>query len=199
MTVNGSANGAMTLLEGNLEIAAHGRAVARVALQIASALGLDQPAQTRIETAAGLHDIGKLPIPPETLAKPGPLSPDEWAQVRLHPVLGAQMLASEGLDEIAGWVRCHHERPDGLGYPDGLEAGAIPFESRIIAVADAYDAMVSDRPYSSALSDAVAREELLRGSGTQFDSRIVSTFLGLRFRRRSWRRATPADSFHAVA
>ena len=204
MSTQPSAGAAMALLEGNQEIATHGRAVARVAIRIAAAIGLDEPSQAQIGTAAGLHDIGKLPIPPETLAKPGPLTPDEWAQVRLHPVLGEQMLFGEGLGEIAGWVRCHHERPDGRGYHDGLTTRAIPLESRIIAVADAYDAMVSERPYSSAISDSAAREELLRAAGTQFDSNVVAAFLGLRFRRRSWRRtaragSAPAGAFHAVA
>jgi HD-GYP domain-containing protein (c-di-GMP phosphodiesterase class II) len=199
MSFEPNARAAIALLEGNEEIATHGRAVARIAVRIAAAIGLDEPTQARIGTAAGLHDIGKLPISPETLAKPGALTPDEWAQVRLHPVLGEQMLFSEGLAEIAGWVRCHHERPDGRGYPDGLATGAIPLESLIIAVADAYDAMVSERPYSSALSDSAAREELLRAAGTQFDSKIVGAFLGLRFHRRSWHQTAPAGSFHAVA
>lgn len=190
---------AMALVASNPDIATHGRAVARIAIRIAEALGCDRAEQARIRTAAGLHDIGKLPIPPETLDKPGPLDAEEWAQVRLHPVLGEQMLLSEGLGDIAPWVRCHHERPDGGGYPDGLVDGTIPLQSRIIAVADAYDAMVTERPYSAAISDRAAREELLRASGTQFDSKVVSAFLGLRFRRRPWHRAAGAGTFHAMA
>jgi HD-GYP domain-containing protein (c-di-GMP phosphodiesterase class II) len=156
MTPNPDA--AMTLVEANPDVAAHGREVARIATRIGNALGFDEEARATLGLAAGLHDIGKLPI-----------------------------------------LRCHHERPDGNGYPDGLEGAAIPLQSRIIAVADAYDAMVSDRPYSSALSDAAARGELLRAPGAQFDRRIVAAFLGLRFRSRPWRQVAPARSFHAVA
>lgn len=181
----------MVLLGSEPEPAAHGRAVAEIAVSIAAALGLPARRREMLRVAAGLHDLGNLSLAVETLNRPGPLRPAEWDRIRLHPIAGAQLLASAGLDEIAAWVRHHHERPDGLGYPDGLTGDAIPLESRIIAVGDGYDAMVSERPYSAALSDVDARQELLRGSGTQFDAQVVQTFLALhaagrgRFRRTS--------------
>ena len=190
---------AMLLLGSDPEVAAHGRAVARIALRIADNLGIDGREREMLGLAAGLHDVGKLPMPDETLRKPGPLKPSEWVQVRLHPVFGEQLLVSAGLTEIAGWVRHHHERVDGLGYPDGLSGGAIPLESRIIAVGDAYDAMVSERPYSSALTPAAAREELWRGAGTQFDEEIVDAFLELPEVRPWKRRFRRARTLYAVA
>ena len=190
---------AMLLLGSNPEVAAHGRAVARIAVRIADQVGLDTRAREMVGVAAGLHDLGKVPMPDETLDKPGPLDEHEWAQVRLHPIFGEQLLVSAGFAEIAPWVRHHHERPDGCGYPDGLRGDAIPLQSRIIAVSDAYDAMVSERPYSSALSRRAAREELMRGSGTQFDSRIVAAFLQLPLDRPWTRRFRPARALHAAA
>ena len=170
---------AMLLLGSDPDVAAHGRAVARIALRIADALRIEGRERELLGLAAGLHDVGKLPVPDETLRKPGPLKSSEWVQVRLHPVFGEQLLVSAGLGEIASWVRHHHERPDGLGYPDGLSTDAIPLQSRIIALGDAYDAMVSERPYSAALSPRAARDELVRGAGTQFDARVVEAFLAL--------------------
>jgi HD-GYP domain-containing protein (c-di-GMP phosphodiesterase class II) len=188
---------AMVLLGPCPEVAAHGRAVARTSVTIGAALGLNGREREALGMAAGLHDLGKIPIPKTTLDKPGPLDPDEWAQIRLHPVVGQQLLISAGLERIAPWVRAHHERPDGSGYPDGLKGDDIPLQSRIIAVADAFDAMVSDRPYRSALGVACAREELVRGSGSQFDGRVVGAFLGLDGMRRWRRRFEPARA-HAM-
>jgi HD-GYP domain-containing protein (c-di-GMP phosphodiesterase class II) len=199
MITEANENAAMLLLGPHPELAAHGRAVARTAMQIAEVLGFSGREQVKLRVAAGLHDLGKLPIPAKTLAKPGPLDPDEWSQVRLHPVLGEQLLLSAGLDEIAPWVRSHHERPDGTGYPDGLCGDAIPLQSRIIAVADAFDAMVSDRAYSAALSERAAREEIVRATGTQFDHRVAATFLDLRPARQPWRRFRPAGALYAMA
>ena len=189
----------MLLLGSNPEVSAHGRAVARIAVRIAYRVGLSAADCEKLGIAAGLHDLGKLPMPDETLDKPGPLDEQEWAQVRLHPIFGEQLLVSAGYSEIAPWVRHHHERVDGSGYPDGLRGDAIPLQSRIIAVADAYDAMVSERPYSSALSQAAARDELVRGAGTQFDAAVVSAFLRLRFERMWARRFRRARALHAVA
>jgi HD-GYP domain-containing protein (c-di-GMP phosphodiesterase class II) len=188
----------MVLLGPCPEVAAHGRAVARTAVAIGAALGLSEPERVALGMAAGLHDLGKLSIPAATLDKPGPLDPDEWAQIRLHPVAGQQLLISAGLNEIAPWVRSHHERPDGSGYPDGLKGEDVPLQSRIIAVADAFDAMVSDRPYRPALGVAGAREELVRSSGTQFDGRVVGAFLGLDGMRRWRRRFEPVPAAHAI-
>jgi HD-GYP domain-containing protein (c-di-GMP phosphodiesterase class II) len=190
---------AMLLLGADPEVAAHGRAVARIAVRIADKLGLGARDREMVAVAAGLHDLGKVPMPDQTLDKPGPLDDEEWAQVRLHPIVGEQLLVSAGFGEIAPWVRHHHERPDGSGYPDHLSGDAIPLQSRIIAVGDAYDAMVSERPYSSALSQSQAREELVRGCGTQFDARIVTAFLQVHLDRPWTRRFRPARVLHAVA
>ena len=161
----------------NLEIVGHGRSVAGHAARIGRELGYRPAALAGLRLAALLHDIGKLAVPERILAKPGELDPMEWAQVRCHPAVGARMLRADGYEEIATWVRAHHERPDGLGYPDRLRREEIPYEALILSVADAYDAMVADRPYSAAMSADDAREELRRGAGTQFDAEVVSAFL----------------------
>ena len=161
----------------NWEIVGHGRGVAAHATRIGRELGFGPAALASLRLAALLHDVGKLAVSDRILRKPGALDPEEWAQIRCHPSVGARMLEAEGFEEIAGWVRAHHERPDGAGYPHGLRGDEIPIQARILAVADAYDAMVTDRPYSPALSREEAHEELRRGSGTQFDSEVVSAFL----------------------
>ncbi len=155
----------------------HGEAVAKLAERSAIAIGLTSSQASRVRLAACLHDIGKTLIDERVLRMPGPLSVDDWAQIRLHPILGEQMLIGEGLGDIAPWVRAHHERFDGLGYPDGAAGIEIPLEARIISVADAYDAMISERPYSEAIAPADACEELLREAGTQFDPGVVAAFL----------------------
>lgn len=161
----------------------HGESVARIAERIAGTLGFNAYRRGRIRLAGALHDIGKSLIAAEILSKPGPLSGCGWSQVRLHPVVGEQILVGEGLVDIAPWVRAHHERFDGLGYPDGIRGTAIPIEARILAVADSYDAMVSGRPYSAPLDENRACEELRREAGGQFDPRIVAAFLLARKRR----------------
>jgi HD-GYP domain-containing protein (c-di-GMP phosphodiesterase class II) len=162
---------------GSPDAQAHGQGVARIATQAAVGLGFSEHAVGRIGLAATLHDIGKHLIGEDILGKPGPLDADEWTQIRLHPVLGEHVLLGEGLTDIAPWVRSHHERPDGLGYPDGLIGEAIPLEARLLAVADAYDAMISERCYRAAMSPREAREELVRGSGTQFDPKVLAAVL----------------------
>jgi HD-GYP domain-containing protein (c-di-GMP phosphodiesterase class II) len=156
---------------------AHGHGTARVAIRAATGLGYSEHAAGRIGLAASLHDIGKQLISKEILDKPGPLDPEEWAQVRLHPILGEQILLGEGLTDIAPWIRSHHERVDGLGYPDGLAGDLIPLEARLIAICDAYDAMITDRCYQLAVSPREAREELVLGAGTQFDPKLLSIVL----------------------
>ena len=116
-------------------------------------------------------------IPVEILQKRGPLDGDEWAQVRRHPELGAALLNDVSLQDIREWILCHRERPDGSGYPRGLHGEQIPLESRILAVTDAYSAIVSDRPYRPARSHEQACDELLRCAGTQFDELVVDAFL----------------------
>lgn len=127
-----------------------------------------------------LHDIGKVGIPEHVLCKPGPLDPAEWDVMRAHPSIGAQIV--EPIRFLAGAVeivRCHHERWDGLGYPDGLAGEDIPLAARVFAVADSFDAMTSDRPYRNALSFEQAIDEVTAGTGTQFDPVVVEAFRAL--------------------
>jgi HD-GYP domain-containing protein (c-di-GMP phosphodiesterase class II) len=123
-----------------------------------------------------LHDIGKLGISDAVLLKPGSLERHEWAEIMRHPELGARILEHANLRDVASWVLSHHERLDGSGYPRALAGSAIPLEGRILAVADAYEAMTADRPYRRALTPDEARAELRRGAGTQFDPDVVAAF-----------------------
>jgi HD-GYP domain-containing protein (c-di-GMP phosphodiesterase class II) len=111
------------------------------------------------------------------LKKPGTLTVDEWTEMRRHSELGARILAHANLADISGWVLAHHERLDGHGYPNGLAGDAIPLEARILAVADAYEAMTADRAYRPAMSPGAAQAELVRESGGQFDPAVVRAFL----------------------
>jgi HD-GYP domain-containing protein (c-di-GMP phosphodiesterase class II) len=113
------------------------------------------------------------------IAKPGPLDADEWREMRTHPEIGARLLAHPEFDDLRAWVHSHHERPDGSGYPRGLAGDAIPLEARILAVADAYEAMTADRAYRSSMGDEAARAELEAGAGTQFDACVVRAFLAV--------------------
>ncbi len=159
--------------------ALHSQTVGRYSEQIAGALGLDAARTERIRLAGLLHDIGKIGVADEILRKPGALTGAEWAEMRKHPELGARILTGANLDDLAGWVLAHHERPDGRGYPSRLSAGQIPLEARILSVADAYEAMTSDRPYRSALPQEAAIAELLGGAGSQFDGDVVHAFLSV--------------------
>jgi putative nucleotidyltransferase with HDIG domain len=156
----------------------HSRTVGRFAADIAAALGLAPERVERLRAAGVLHDLGKLAVRDATLHKPGRLDDDEWQEIRRHPEVGAQILEHAGLGDIAGWVRGHHERIDGRGYPDALSGDAIPLEARIVAVADAYEAMLADRPYRAGMPAGEAREQLRRCAGTQFDAVVVEAFLG---------------------
>ena len=156
----------------------HARWITDLAIQVGEELGLDGQQLKRLELGALFHDIGKIGIPPQILAKPGPLTPDERALVETHPVVGERILAPiVQLDEVRRIVRCAHEHYDGTGYPNGLEGEAIPLESRIVLACDAYHAMTTDRPYRRALGVEEARRRLVEASGTQFDPRVVSALL----------------------
>src|SRR3954468_23099422 len=155
----------------------HSQTVGRYCALIARELELDDARVDRLQVAGILHDIGKIGLPDSILAKRGPLSDAERAQVRRHPEIGAEILRSEEFADIRGWIVAHHERPDGKGYPRGLRDDGIPLEPRILAVADAYEAMTSDRTYRMAIAKQSARAELLRCAGTQFDPRLVAAFL----------------------
>jgi putative nucleotidyltransferase with HDIG domain len=153
--------------------------VAAHATAIAKAMGLDKQRLVPLRRAALLHDIGKLTVGEEVLGKAGPLTPEEFGQIWRHPVVGAMILRHAGLEEEANWVRHHHERMDGEGYPTGLRGDEIPLEARILFVADAFDGMVSDRPYRSARDVPAALEELRANAGSQFDRRVVQALCGL--------------------
>jgi len=168
---------AETLDLRDVSTARHSQTVGRLAEGIARALGLGEDRVHRIRAAGVLHDLGKLGVADAILKKPGPLTDDEWTEMRRHPELGARILDHANLRDISGWVLAHHERVDGRGYPAGLAGEAIPLEARILAVADAYEAMTADRPYRAALSHEVAREELQASAGTQFDPVVVDAFL----------------------
>ncbi len=157
--------------------AEHSWTVGRYCALIATELGLPPERVKRIEVAGTLHDIGKIGLPDAILQKPGPLGKTELAEIRTHPEIGAQVLNSRGLEDIREWVLAHHERPDGKGYPCGLADAEIPLEAKILAVADAYEAMTADRVYRPGMDERAARAELLRCSGDQFDSRVVAAFL----------------------
>jgi hypothetical protein len=154
--------------------AGHSEQVVRMALAIGEQLGLSGRGLVELEFAARLHDLGKLGVPEDILAKPGALSDEEWAIVQRHPVWAAEMLlAIPGLEAVAAIVEAVPERWDGQGYPQGLASREIPLASRIIFVCDAYDAMVSERPYRRALEPAAAVAELFANAGTQFDPAVV--------------------------
>ncbi|HYH57844.1 MAG TPA: diguanylate cyclase [Thermoleophilaceae bacterium] len=159
--------------------ARHSQLVGRYARSIAAEMDMDEDRIERMHLAGVLHDIGKIGIPDSILKKPGALDDGEWSEMRKHPELGARILEGAHLDDIAGWVLAHHERPDGQGYPSGLFGEQIPFEARILSVVDAYEAMTNDRVYRPAMPEAEARAELLRHAGTQFDPAIVATFVDL--------------------
>jgi diguanylate cyclase (GGDEF)-like protein len=154
----------------------HSTRVAELGAWIAAHLGLDAEQVELTRLAGSLHDLGKLAIPEEILRKPGPLTPPERLVLERHSQIGFRMLESLGVDPVAHWVLHHHERWDGMGYPDRLAGDEIPLGARIIFVADAYDAMTSDRAYRGRLTPQEGIAELERCAGTQFDPEIVSAF-----------------------
>ena len=156
--------------------AQHSQTVGRLSEQIATALGLDAERVERVRLAGLLHDLGKIGVADTILRKPGALTEAEWAEMRKHPELGARILSGANLDDISAWVLAHHERPDGRGYPSGIEGDAIPLEARILAVADSFEAMISDRVYRKAMPVSDALAELRRCAGAQFDARVVDAF-----------------------
>ncbi|UCC67209.1 MAG: response regulator [Armatimonadota bacterium] len=152
----------------------HSERVTRIAGEVARALGVPREDIRRIRLAGRLHDIGKIGVRESVLSKPGPLTEDEYRQVQTHPVIGEQILAPVLLDaSTVRIVRHHHEHYGGAGYPDGLRTSAIPFGARVLAVADAFDALTSDRPYRSRLSRERALEVLRGGAGTQWQPTLV--------------------------
>ena len=162
------------------ETKGHSLRVARYMMEIAYHMGITPGTEDWVNMQRGglLHDIGKIGVSDTILHKPGPLTDDEWVDMRKHPRIGHDMIHDIGfLSGAADIVIAHHERYDGKGYPNGLKADEIPLGARIFVIADTFDAMTSDRPYRAALAPEVAREEIIRCSGTQFDPRCVQAFL----------------------
>lgn len=160
--------------------ATHTARVTRLALTLGRALRLSAEDLRVLEFAALLHDVGKIGVPGEILRKPGPLDREEWALIRQHPVASAAIISEVGhLSEVATIVRHHHERIDGGGYPDGLRADAIPYLARVITVADAYEAMTSDRAYRKAMTPMRAREVIEENLDRHFDASMGRTFLAI--------------------
>jgi len=162
--------------------AQHSSRVGQGAALVASRLGLDAHEVDVVAWAGILHDIGKLQVPDAVIYKPGPLTEDDWAQIKRHPEIGSDMLVSfsPSLAPIAAGVRSHHERWDGGGYPDGLRGTEIPLAGRIVAVLDVFDSLTSDRPYRlrSWTEEAVV-EHIRTSAGTHLDTDVVAVFLEL--------------------
>ncbi len=157
----------------------HSRSVADLAALFARHLGFDAERVRRIESAALVHDVGKIAVADRVLRKRGPLNRHERAEIEAHPVLGERIVAASGSNEAATWIRFHHERWDGTGYPEGRMYDEIPLEARLIALCDAYDAMTSPRSYRSRLSPDAALQEIDLGMGTQFDPVLAEEFIPL--------------------
>jgi diguanylate cyclase (GGDEF)-like protein len=172
--------GLVELLDsGPLQTRAHSQTVASYAVAIGNRLDLPSEQLMKLRRAALLHDVGKISVPAEILNKPARLTEDEFRTVQGHSTAGGLMVAHAGLRDEAQWVRWHHERIDGAGYPDGLSGDEIPLEARILFVADSFEAMTSDRPYRSGMVTADALEELERCAGTQFDPDAVAALASL--------------------
>ena len=154
----------------------HSYMVGELAARVARRMGLDGEAIELTRLAGSLHDLGKLAIPEEILRKPGPLNEAERLVLERHPQIGHRMLDSLGVEPVASWVLHHHERWDGDGYPERKSGSEIPLGARILFVADAYDAMTTDRVYRGRLSHDQAMDELTRCAGTQFDPDVVAAF-----------------------
>ncbi|MDQ0089350.1 putative nucleotidyltransferase with HDIG domain [Paenibacillus anaericanus] len=155
--------------------------VAILAEKIAIPLELSSADKDQLIRGCFLHDIGKAMIPRELVLQRAPLTRKQWDIIKMHPILGAEMVEmNTGLSgDILGLIRHHHERWDGRGYPEGLSMEQIPVHARICAVIDAFDSMLSDRPYGSKMRTSEAKLELLRHAGTQFDPNVVHAFMKL--------------------
>jgi putative nucleotidyltransferase with HDIG domain len=158
----------------------HSRHVAIYASAIAEKMNLSQEERTRIRKAGLVHDVGKVGISDSIIGKQGQLKEDEYNIVKRHPAISAEIIGSmQGFHDIVSVVRAHHERWDGRGYPDGLKGEEIPLAARIIALADALEAMLSDRPYRRTRSFKEILDEIERCSGTQFDPAVVKAFFAV--------------------
>lgn len=163
--------------------AAHCQNVGRYAAALARELGMTEEMAERLRCAGVLHDLGKIGVSDAVLRKPGPLDDDEWEQMRKHPEIGAHILEGRDLTDVRQWILAHHERPDGRGYPYGLGPDQIQLEAKIIAVADAFEAMTADRVYRKGLPAGHACDRLRAAAGTQFDPEVVEAMVRLVERR----------------
>jgi HD-GYP domain-containing protein (c-di-GMP phosphodiesterase class II) len=162
------------------ETVGHCWRVRRHALRLAVVLGLGRGACQELALAAVLHDVGKMEVPRSVLQKPGRLTAEESLRVQRHPAAGERLLAADVRDPVVlAAIRHHHERHDGVGYPDRLRGERIPLLARVLALADCYDAMRSDRPYRPGLSRAAALAAVRQGAGTQFDPHLAAALLAL--------------------
>lgn len=162
----------------------HAERVADLGRHVAAELGLDAEQVAAVNEAGLLHDIGKIGVPESTLQKAGPLTAEEWQAIRRHPLIGAQIIAPfDFFARSAPLIRHHHERWDGLGYPDGLAGAAIPLGARIVAVADVFDALTSPRPYRVAIPRDAGLAELLAEAGRTLDPDVVSACVAVLRRR----------------
>jgi diguanylate cyclase (GGDEF)-like protein/putative nucleotidyltransferase with HDIG domain len=159
--------------------ARHSETVGRYAEAMARELGLAEKRVARVRLAGLLHDVGKVGVPDAILQKPDSLTDEEFEIIKRHPELGGQILEHPSLADVRAWVSAHHERPDGRGYPLGLAGEEIPLEAKVLAVADAYEAMTSDRAYRAALGHAAARAELERCVDSQFDGSVVKALVAV--------------------
>ena len=156
----------------------HAKLVSAWCASIGAALMLDQASISELRTLGLMHDIGNIAIDANILNKPDALTRTEWAEIKRHPEIGFRILSSVNeLAPLAEIILAHHERWDGTGYPKGLKGDEIPLKARILAVADAYDAMTSERPYRKAMSEDAAIEEIRKHAGTQFDLEIAKKFI----------------------
>jgi diguanylate cyclase (GGDEF)-like protein len=156
---------------------AHCHRVGRFSELTAREMGMPPESVERIRLAGILHDVGRVGMPDDLMVKSGPLNDQEWSWVRSHPEIGARMVETTEFEDIRSWILFHHERPDGRGYPEGQAWEDVPLEARIIAVADAYEAMTSERAYRPAMAPEEAAEELRREAGRQFDGQVVDALL----------------------
>jgi response regulator RpfG family c-di-GMP phosphodiesterase len=158
--------------------ARHSMRVTRLSLLLAEGLGVSSDEKHLLELSASMHDVGKIGVPDQILTKPSTLTAGEFEVVKIHPVKGGEIIGHiEGLIQVADIIRHHHERIDGAGYPDGLRGEAIPLLSRVIFIADCYEAMTSDRSYRRGVSRGRALTELHCNGGTQFDPALVRVFI----------------------
>jgi putative nucleotidyltransferase with HDIG domain len=187
------------LAERDAATCCHSKATAVWARRIGTAMGLSGEAVEFVELCGLLHDVGKIGTPDGVLNKPGPLTPDEWEVMKNHSAAGARILENiPSLRRCSPIVRAHHERYDGTGYPDRLGGSAIPFEARIVAVADSYHAMITDRPYRAAINPREALKILQEGKGIQWDPAVIDAMHSLFERKSSSATATKPRLIHSA-